>query len=327
MKQDAQHLRAAKERLAASRARAELEAQLRRAEVYAACPEIAQVDAATKQLGFELMKSAISTHSREDKATFGARIDAQKANIDALLSDREELLRAAGFPSDYLQPRYACPLCNDTGYADGKMCICLKKQVAMERFEHSGLGALIRTQSFESFDLSFYTGAERIRMEQNLDICRSYAADFDETTTQGLLLTGPTGLGKTHLSTAIARQVMEKGYDVYYVTATELFRTFEETRFAREGDTAPNMRPACCDLLILDDLGTEPSTQYSVSCLYELLNARINREKPWIINTNLGADELQKKYQDRIVSRLFGSSRALLFQGRDVRLQKLQRRT
>ena len=214
MKQDAQYLRAAKDRLAASRTRAELEAQLRRAEVYAACPEIAQVDAATKQLGFALMKSAISAHSREDKAAFDARIDAQKANIDALLSDREELLRAAGFPSDYLQPRYACPLCKDTGYTDGKMCICLKKMLAMERFEHSGLGALIRTQSFESFDLSFYTGAERTRMEQNLEICRSYASSFDETTTQGLLLTGPTGLGKTHLSTAIARQVMEKGYDV-----------------------------------------------------------------------------------------------------------------
>ena len=327
MKQDAQYLRAAKHRLAASRTRAELEAQLRRAEVYAACPEIAQVDAATKQLGFALMKSAISAHSREDKAAFDARIDAQKANIDALLSDREELLRAAGFPSDYLQPRYACPLCKDTGYTDGKMCICLKKMLAMERFEHSGLGALIRTQSCESFDLSFYTGAERTSMEQNLEICRSYASSFDETTTQGLLLTGPTGLGKTHLSTAIARQVMEKGYDVYYVTAAELFRTFEETRFSREDDAAPNMRPACCDLLILDDLGTEPITQYSVSCLYELLNARINREKPWIINTNLGADELQKKYQDRIGSRLFGSSRALLFQGRDVRLQKLQRRT
>ena len=325
MKQDAKHLRAAKDRLSALRTRAELDAQTRRAEVYAACPEIEQVDKAIRSLGLDLMKQAISAHGSQDKAALDARIDAIKANIDALLSDRAELLRAAGFAADYLQPRYQCALCNDTGYADGSPCICLKKLLAMERFEHSGLGALIRTQSFDSFDLSFYTGAERTRMEQNLEICRSYAALFDENTTRGLLLTGPTGLGKTHLSTAIARQVMEKGFDVYYVTATELFRSFEETRFAREDDAAPNMRPACCDLLILDDLGTEPTTQYSVSCLYELLNARINREKPWIINTNLGAEELQKKYQDRIVSRLFGSSRALLFEGRDIRLQKLQR--
>lgn len=319
MNQEAENLRRIQERLALYRAAAQREAEQRKKEIYQICPEMQQIDRALQNLGLELFQAACG--GREG---LSQRIAKVRSTNEALLQDRAEILRALGKSPDYLKPHYRCSLCEDTGYVDGKRCICLKKALILEGFEHSGLGTLLQTQSFETFDLSYYQGENRLRMEQNLAICRAYAASFSPKQSGSLLLYGPTGLGKTHLSTSIARQVIEQGYDVCYVTATELFSVYENARFAHDASATPTQRYATCDLLILDDLGTEATTQYSVSCLYDLLNIRMNRSLPWIINTNLFDDDLQKKYQDRIVSRLFGASRPLLFSGKDVRFLRLQ---
>ena len=204
----------------------------------------------------------------------------------------------------------------------------MKKALIKEGIATSGLGNLLESQSFESFDLKYYReGKERDMMEKALLKCRQYAANFsDKKKNSNLLLFGSTGLGKTHLSTSIAKEVIERGCDVVYRTANNLFADFEAERFDRKNtDTAETdtERYFTCDLLIVDDLGTEITNQFTISCLYNLMDTRLNRSKALIFNTNLKNDELRKRYADRITSRLFGSFEPILFCGKDIREKKL----
>jgi DNA replication protein DnaC len=165
-------------------------------------------------------------------------------------------------------------------------------------------------------------------MRRNLEFLKSYAEDFNEKTSQSILMMGGTGLGKTHLSSAVARRIIEKGKDVFYTGAIDLFSAFEVQRF-KSYSNEPNElieRYFECDLLIIDDLGTEMINQFSVSTLYNLLNDRLSRRKPTIVSTNLTTDEIQKKYTDRITSRMLGEYKVLFFAGTDVRAQKLMKR-
>ena len=137
---------------------------------------------------------------------------------------------------------------------------------------------------------------------------------------------GTTGLGKTHLSTAIAKEVIDRGFDVVYTTAQDMFEAFEGVKFSRNYSSSQDNQTDKffeCDLLIIDDLGTEFSNQFTVSCLYNLINTRINSEKPMIINTNLNQNDLRERYADRITSRLFGEFSVMCFFGKDIRLKKL----
>ena len=193
----------------------------------------------------------------------------------------------------------------------------------------AGLVFLAKNQSFETFTLDFYKNHDKIRMEQNVARLRTFASRFDGKSGESFLLTGPTGLGKTHLSTSVAKVVIERGYDVIYDTTQDILAVFEEERFCsgsgiqhERGRTVE--RILTCDLLIIDDLGTEVTNQFTLSCLYNILNTRINHAKSTILNTNLTQTELRSRYTDRIASRLFGECKPLLFQGMDVRLQKLQ---
>lgn len=169
-------------------------------------------------------------------------------------------------------------------------------------------------------------------MQYNLQTVREYAETFSMEeggdAPKSLLFLGGTGLGKTHLSTAVARRVIERGYDVFYNSAVGLLSDFEARRFgsATVGNEEDNVaRYTECDLLIIDDLGTEVVNQFTLSCLYHVLNTRLNLQKPTIISTNLGSAELRKTYSDRIMSRLIGEYLLIPFYGTDVRKQKLDR--
>jgi DNA replication protein DnaC len=160
-------------------------------------------------------------------------------------------------------------------------------------------------------------------MQYNLDYLSRYAEAFD-LQAENLLFFGATGLGKTHLSTAIARRVIERGYDVYYTGAISMFSDFEHARFGSgtERAAAEPTRYVDCDLLILDDLGTEVSNQFTNSCLYMVLNHRINLKRPTIINTNLSGKELKARYADRIASRILCEFKPFIFVGQDVRYRR-----
>lgn len=306
---------------------AERAAESRRAELHAKIPELAGLDGALSGLGLRLfgLAASISGEALEKEI---ARLGLEN---EQLSSDRAALLRQNGYPADYDRIKYECEKCLDTGFTGTKLCSCLKRALVLAGYESSGVGSLIRTQSFDTFDIEWQRRDQKAydTLRRNLEFCRSYADGFSPTTSGNLLLLGGTGLGKTHMSTAVAKAVIERGFDVVYDTAQNIFADFEYERFGRsyggesDGEPQRTLKYFECDLLILDDLGTELSNQFTVSCLYNIVNTRINRAQPTVINTNLGRDELRRRYADRITSRLFGEFTVLLFTGADVRASKL----
>lgn len=301
--------------------RAEEAADHRRAELYAISPELAAIDRQLSATGAEIALATIGAGERWQE-----NLEAVKAKNMRLQEERRQLLLGLGYPADYTDPHYECPHCRDTGFVNAKMCTCMRRDLILAGYETSGLGELMRTQSFESFDLSYYQehNGDREQMKRNLALMQRYAEEFDNTS-PNLLLTGPTGLGKTHLSTAVARRIIDRGYDVYYTSAVGMFADFERVRFGQSTEESAEdpRRYTACDLLILDDLGTEVTNQFTNSCLYTVLNNRINLKRPTVISTNLTGKELQARYADRITSRLIGEFLPLRFMGTDIRRQKL----
>lgn len=293
--------------------------------LHAAHPELKAIDTALAEGSLELF-----TESLKGGDDLADRFDRIKEKNISLQKKRKKYLEANKLPIDITEPAYACKKCADSGYTDGKMCECLNIRLTTARIECSGIGHLIRTQSFESFNVNYqsankpaFAGIKKI-----YDFCRSYAEAFGDaagkrSTADSLLLTGKTGLGKTHLSTSIAKRVIERGYEVVYDTATNIMNDFEQEHF-KNGEKGMTDKYFNCDLLIIDDLGTEMQTSFTLSTLYNIINTRINRAKGTIINTNLSQDELRKRYEERITSRLFGEYMPLLFTGADVRMLKLR---
>lgn len=300
--------------------RAKQKAEARREELDGKFPELAKIDGVLGSTGIKILREAA-----KGKEGLAERISALKAGNDELLSFRAEFLRSKGYPEDYSDVHYECEKCSDTGFTpDGKMCICLKKALAGAGLESSGVKKLVETQNFDTFDLNYYSGAARESMTAVLSICRAYAEGFDGKMSN-MLFIGKTGLGKTHLSSAIAKTVIERGFDVVYASAQNIFSDFEKEKFSRSEAGVPNTQKYFdCDLLIIDDLGTEMSNQFTVSCLYNLLNTRLIAEKSMLINTNVGKKELLERYSERITSRLFGEFAVCVFEGTDVRARKLR---
>ena len=275
---------------------------------------IRAIDERLQETGLRLFKTACS----------GGDIAPLKEENLKLQEIRRDLIEALGLPRDYTDLKYYCPDCSDTGYIGGtKVCHCLKEALIRETVASSGIGDLLDRQTFESFDLEWYrddpTNYERMRT--NVSAAKAFVKDF-ATKKKNLLLIGTTGSGKTHISTAIAGEIIKKGYDVIYDSAVNIIRDFNDDQFHREGREEPKSdRYNECDLLIIDDLGTEFITAFSVSCLYNLLNTRQNKGLSTVISTNLSAEELARKYEDRIYSRIVGSGcQILFFAGRDHRI-------
>lgn len=305
------------------------EADMRRIELYESIPEVRLLDEKLSAFGLRIMKAALYGGDTE-QAIADLRVENEK-----ILSARAELLRMHGFPADYSAPHYACDKCKDSGYVGITMCECMRMRLIEAGMESSGLGALMQTQSFDNFSLSYYqkNAEEFARMSHVYQSVRRYAETFkiekNTTPPRSLLFFGGTGLGKTHLSTAIARTVIERGYDVFYNSAVGMLSDFEFRRFGNglaQSDGDNTERYTECDLLIIDDLGTEVVNQFTLSCLYHVINTRLNLKKPTIISTNLNSNELRKTYSDRIASRLMGDYQLVAFYGTDVRRQKESKR-
>lgn len=301
---------------------AEEAAEARRAELHLALPRVAEIDRLLSKTGVRIMGAGLLP-----KAEREAEIDRLHRENDALLAEREKLLVAAGYPSDYSDVKYECDKCADSGYVGIKMCDCMRQALVLAGFESSGISRLLEKQTFESFSLDYYKNDARAfaNMERVYAVMKEYARDFTPESAQNLALFGGTGLGKTHLSSAVAREVLKKGYDVLYVTALDLVADFEAEQFGQRTLSRGELTDKYfeCDLLIIDDLGTELVNQFTISVIYNLLNIRINRKAPMILSTNLTQKDLLAKYNDRITSRIFGEFRPLLFLGSDVRMQKI----
>ena len=296
-------------------------AEERLTSLHASCPELADLDRALATTGMQLFREAMA--GGDNLAERLARVRSEHEGMQRL---RGELLASRGLPADYTEPTFSCPRCRDTGFHEAEMCECMRRALVEEGIRSSGIGGLINRQSFENFSLEYYrkNPEDYERARYALARAKSYAEGFGPQS-GNLLLLGPTGLGKTHLSTSIARVVLERGYDVVYETIGNVLADFEYDRYkSGYGETVLRAdRYLACELLILDDLGTEQTNAFVLSTLYHLLNTRLNHGKQTVINTNVGAAELRERYNDRITSRLLGEYEILLFSGNDIRMQKL----
>ncbi len=295
------------------RSEAEAKAEARTIALCKEIPALSEIDRQLAAYGPALVGFAIAGNKE-------AIANLEKENLE-LQERRKQLLLSHGYKANEDSPAYVCAKCSDSGYAKGTLCICVKQQIALSAYASAGLGKGLIGKNFENFSLKYYTGDDLARMEKVVAICRDYVKSFTPTS-QPLLFMGKTGLGKTHLSAAIAGGVAARGYNVIYETSQKLFDTYEAARFAR--DSAPDTEKyEECDLLLIDDLGAECGSQYTAATFFNLLNTRLMHSKPTVINTNLNRPQLEKTYGERVLSRLLGEFRVLLFTGSDVRMQKL----
>ncbi len=300
-------------------------ADRRTKELHQKLPDIAKIDRALALTGYSVMRETAL-----GKEGLAERLDRIKRENLQLQADRAACLEYNGYPRDYTDVKYDCDICSDSGFVGGSMCSCFKRALIYAGYESSGIGRLISEQSFETFKLDYYkTDAKSYaNAAAILEKCREYAKGEAVKQGENLLMCGYTGLGKTHLSTSIAKELIENGFDVVYDTAQNIFGDFEDERFkgfsASDDGAKKTDKYFDCDLLIIDDLGTEVSNQFTVACLYNIINTRLNHRKSVVINTNLISDELRKRYSDRITSRFLGEFAILMLTGRDIREQKLQ---
>ena len=312
--------RKVKEFIETRRNRAFAEAMARDEEVSAKSEKIRGIDELLRKTGPTLFRAAC----RGEDIT-----PIKEENMRLQKERRAELLRL-GYAEDYTEPKFVCSICSDTGSVNMRVCSCFKKLLIKENIKSSGIGNLIEKQSFENFDLERYNYDENLYelMKRNVSLAKGFAKNFGKPY-GNLLIMGKTGVGKTHISTSVAKAVIEKGYNVIYDSSQNIVSDFENDKFrSGYGQYEPKADKYLeCDLLIIDDLGTEFVNQFTISCLYNLINTRQNRALPTVVSTNLTIEELINKYEGRISSRLLGAGvTVLMFEGDDYRIYSDKRR-
>lgn len=329
MSYDAAVLRRAAARLEDQCRRRRQELELRRAEVELRIPKVAQIDA---RLRNTMLNVARATFQGGDPTE---TINALRDENLALQAEREQLLTAAGYPADVLEDKPACVKCGDKGWVGADMCDCLKILCTQEQIKELSKLLDLGEQSFENFRLDYYSTemdpawgiSPRDNMARVQELCKNYAQKFGKFYFDNLYLYGRPGLGKTFLSACIARVVSENGFSVVYDTVNNVLSAFESRKFSRDEEDARDAREETnrylnCDLLILDDLGSEMTTTFTQSTLYTLLNDRLVAGRRTVVSSNMGPDEVRRRYQPQIASRLLGEFRALPFFGEDIRLMR-----
>lgn len=294
-------------------------------EVNEKIPEIKEILNTISQTSIELSKLIIRKEGNFSESF--NKIKTQNLQGQAMI---KKLLVQNGYPENYLEPVYTCPECRDKGYINGERCSCFNRLLTRFAVEKLNSEANMPECDFEHFSLDYYKNISTPncpdcyrKMAENLDFCREYADNFS-LNSESLFLIGQTGVGKTHISLSIAKEVSAKGYTVAYGSLLNYMRIIEKEHFGRASNSETDTLQLLIstDLLILDDLGSEFQTSFYEATLYNILNSRINLGLPTIISSNLSGNDLQQKYNDRIVSRLLSVYRMLLFVGHDVRQLK-----
>lgn len=300
-----------------------MQADIRSSEIRSQIPEIEEIQQGLSQIGLEISRLFFYGENTDEK------VNELRLRSKALVEKRSQVLEANGYSSDAMKPHFVCEACEDRGLINGRLCSChiqLLKDIM--RKEISRLAPIDRC-TFENFKLDYFSkqpSANGIipyqRAEKVLEACRKYAQNFS-LSSKNLLFFGGAGLGKTHLSLAILNVAINRGYYVCYGTSQNICDDLQSEQFGRVDDlTYTKNQVLGCDLLVLDDLGTEIDNQYSIATLYNIINSRLLSGKPTVISTNYTMNKLEEKYDKRITSRLTGEYTPFYFIGNDIRNQK-----
>lgn len=311
-------------RQAASRAR--LDARL--AEIEENLPQYTELQTKIIENSLAYARMSLSSLNGAEQEEALASLRAQNEKLSA---QKESVLVAHGYPADYLTPVYVCPDCKDTGSIGDERCHCFKQAVVDLLYAQSNISSIIKEENFDHFSFDYYNDTvvdpktkltPRQNMKRNYDIAHSFVNNFDSEF-QNLLLYGAPGLGKTFLSHCIAKELLGTAHTVLYLTAYELFDILGKSFREDDKDSAASSEHILdCDLLIIDDLGTELATAFTMSRLSLCINERFLNRRSTIISTNFGVQELANQYGERNFSRIFSSYTPLVFFGEDIRLKK-----
>jgi DNA replication protein DnaC len=290
---------------------------IRRNEISLKAPQIIEIESKLMKQGTRLLSCILNRNDDFEEI---------KKSIQSLQKEKAMLLKDNGFPEDYLDDLYSCKDCRDTGFVDGRRCNCLKNLIFKHIGENSNLTEYMREQTFEKFDFSLFANqgentSTTLKVMQKLcDKALGFAENFD-TTHENFLIMGNAGTGKTYITSCIGNRALERGKTVYYQTAYRLFETLESAKFNKGDDDSSEVVKYIydVDLLIIDDLGTEFTTQFTLSALFDIINTRIISGKSTVISSNFGLEELSNIYSQRIVSRFVGEYTLVQTAGKDLR--------
>lgn len=297
-------------------------------QAYAQIPDLKEIDDAIAACSVAQARKLLDGDS--------AALEELRQQLDGYRRKKAALLQEHGFSADYFEPSYTCPDCKDTGYINGERCHCFKQAAIQMIYTQSNLKKeILEKENFDTLSFEYYSDKEISQTTgiSSLDAMKTAVAEahafidhFDDDF-RNLCFCGNTGIGKTFLSNCIAKELLCRGYSVIYFTAFQLFDILSKDTFGRDGD-AQNAHENIfdCDLLIIDDLGTELSNSFTSSQLFLCINERILRRKSTIISTNLGPAQLKNIYTERVFSRMTSSYTMLNLFGTDIRMQKKMRR-
>ena len=312
----------AEEILAHRREQAEASAEFRLEEISEKIPELLTIKKKLGQIGLSISRVFFESSNKQSD------IEKLKEASLELQEQRKNLLIKNGYDENALEVQYTCSHCKDTGIHNNRICKCHTELLKSIERENLQKHAPLDECTFESFNTLYYPEepengiSPRAKAESILNNCKRYASKFTSQS-PSILFMGGTGLGKTHLSLAIANAVIDHGYSVEYGTAQNILNDLSNENFGRTDRLKyTEERILECDLLILDDLGTEFKTSYSIACLYNIINTRLSAKLPTIISTNFSQRELEEKYDQRITSRITGEYNTLILLGKDIRYIK-----
>lgn len=297
--------------------------EARKKEVYTRIPRVKELENTISELSLKQARRMLDGDT--------TALSALKTDLHKLSQEKARLIAEAGFPSDYLEPVYICEDCKDTGYIDNHKCHCYTKAVIDMLYTQSNLKEILAEENFDTFSLNYYsvnhvdpkTGRNSLENIKNaVDVCHEFIATFGSEF-HNLFLYGDTGVGKTFLSHCIAKELIDTSFSVIYFTAFELFDMIAKSRFKKE-QSADEMYDHIfdCDLLIIDDLGTEMVNTFTSSELFQCINERILRRKSTIISTNLSLESIVELYSERTFSRITSNYTMLKLTGDDIRIKK-----
>lgn len=295
-----------------------LETEKRHAAVYERIPQFSELEDTAASLSVAQGKKLLSGDADA--------LDALRNDLAKLKEQKKQLLLDSGFPADYLDPVFSCPDCQDTGYINREKCHCFRQAEIALLYEQSGIQDLLKQNNFELLSYEYYTGDALALFQNAVNTCHSFVKNFNSDY-HNLFFYGTVGTGKSFLSCCVAKELMDQGCSVIYFGATGLFDLLSDATFhTKNRDERQNAYADLyqCDLLIIDDLGTELTNQFTSSQLFSLLNERHLGKKSTLISTNLTLAQLRDRYSDRIFSRITSNFYVCRLAGEDIRMYKLQ---